>query len=236
MVASSAVITGSLLSVSDQDVAQAMVFYDPDRYGDKELKIATVNKLRQNVRDAIVQDPSMATQFLKIAIQDALSYDASTEEGGPDGRIIEAILSGEPTLAKLKPGALKISEIAKKIKRTTEVTMADVVEFAGAEAIETAGGPRIPIQLGKLESTSKVAISYPDLCGADAAQKVVTAFDKAGLTEREIALLYGALGSMEAAAASFKQEEDDFEENEMGDVAVVGNFISYFVYSCQGLR
>lgn len=150
---SSAMIAGSFL-VGTQD-ANALVYYDPDRYGDKELKIATVNKLRQNVRDAIVADPSMASQFLKIAVQDALSYNSGTEEGGPDGTIIDVILAGDKSVEGLKPGATKISEIAKKIKRTTEVTMGDVVEFAGAEAIETCGGPRIPIQLGKIDPSKR---------------------------------------------------------------------------------
>lgn len=216
---SSAMIAGSFL-VGTQD-ANALVFYDPDRYGDKELKIATVNKLRQNVRDAIVADPSMASQFLKIAVQDALSYNSGTEEGGPDGTIIDVILAGDKSVEGLKPGATKISEIAKKIKRTTEVTMGDVVEFAGAEAIETCGGPRIPIQLGKIDPSKRNSSGkYVDLCKDDAGKEVVSAFVSAGLTEREVALIYGALGSMEASAASFKKEEDDFEENEMGDEAI----------------
>lgn len=213
-------VSAASLILGNGGPAKAAVFYDPDRYGDKELKIATVNKLRQNIRDAILQDPSMASQFLKIAVQDALSFNAVKDEGGPDGTIVNVILGGKPALAGLKPGATKLAEIAKKIKRTTEITMADIVTFAGAEAIESAGGPRIPVQLGKLDPVKAKEFDYPDLCGSDAANKIVEAFNTSGLSEREVALIYGALGSLETTAKSFKKEDDDFEENEMGDEAV----------------
>lgn len=208
-------------------VVNAAVYADPDRYGDKELKIGTVNRLRQNFRDAMLQDPSIAPMFVKVAIQDALTYNAETEQGGPDGSIVADILSDKiPSLSGLKPAALVLDDLYKKIKRSTEVTMADLVGFAGAEAIESFGGPRIPIQLGKLEpkvanKASTSSTNYPDLCSKSAGTEVVDAFLKSGLTEREVAILYGALGSIEKEAQAYKKEEDEEQEpNEMGDVDI----------------
>eukprot|EP00587_Corethron_hystrix_P008022 CAMPEP_0113311404 /NCGR_PEP_ID=MMETSP0010_2-20120614/8654_1 /TAXON_ID=216773 ORGANISM="Corethron hystrix, Strain 308" /NCGR_SAMPLE_ID=MMETSP0010_2 /ASSEMBLY_ACC=CAM_ASM_000155 /LENGTH=334 /DNA_ID=CAMNT_0000167035 /DNA_START=404 /DNA_END=1408 /DNA_ORIENTATION=- /assembly_acc=CAM_ASM_000155 len=215
---------GSTLAAStliQPQEAYATVFFDPDRYGDKELKIATVNKLRQNVRSTILTDPILATQFLRISIIDALTFDASTGEGGPDGTVVSAILGAPASspLVYLKPAATKLFEIATKIKKTTEITMADVVAFAGAESIETLGGPRITIQLGKLDSNKPPKNpSYVDLSTTDG---IVNGFVKAGLSEREVALIFGAIGSMEKIVAATKKDDDDMEEeNEMGDVAV----------------
>lgn len=54
------------------------VFIDTDLYGDKELKIATINKLKQKLRDAINKDNTVAPYMLELAINDALGYNAET--------------------------------------------------------------------------------------------------------------------------------------------------------------
>ena len=54
------------------------VFIDTDLYGDKELKIATINKLKQKLRDAINKDNSIAPCMLELAINDALGYNAES--------------------------------------------------------------------------------------------------------------------------------------------------------------
>jgi len=223
--------TGALftLIVANSQSAGAYVYVDPDRYGDKELKIATVNKIRQNVRNVINGDPSLAALFIKIAIQDALTYDTTTEEGGPDGSIIATILdknNKNPSLVGLSKAAEQLNRIAITNKKTTEITMADVVTFAGAEAIESVGGPRIVVQLGKTDPKRKqtdkpIQIVYPDLCGDSDGAQVVTAFLNAGLSEREVALLYGAIGSIEMVANAVVPEiVEEKEANEMGDVDV----------------
>eukprot|EP00957_Ditylum_brightwellii_P110213 8406652-Ditylum_brightwellii.AAC.1 len=67
-----AAVTASVTYANPPLPSMAVVYVDPDVYGDKELKVATVNKLRQNIRDAINQDPQLAPLFLKVALQDAL--------------------------------------------------------------------------------------------------------------------------------------------------------------------
>lgn len=201
----------------------ASVFVDPDRYGDKELKVATVNKLRQTIRNRILKEPTLAPLFVKVAMQDALTYDSSTQAGGQDGTIISAIIGkgAPPSLESLRPAAFALLDIAKEMKRTTEVTMADVVAFAGAEAIESTGGPRIVVQLGKLDPKPDSAggtDSYLDLENKSNGKAVVDAFLQTGLTEREVALLFGVLGAMETVVSRVVQpKEVEQEENEMGD-------------------
>ena len=40
-------------------------------------QIATVNKLKQKLRNAVATDTSLAVPFLRLAINDAVSYDIS---------------------------------------------------------------------------------------------------------------------------------------------------------------
>ena len=47
--------------------ANAVVYLDPARYGDQELKNAAIAKCRTRVRDAIVKDPSIAPSFFLLA-------------------------------------------------------------------------------------------------------------------------------------------------------------------------
>ena len=202
--------------------SNAIVYTDPDRYGDKELKIAFVNRLRQNLRDVIVEDPTLAPQFLELVIQDALTYDQTTQTGGPDGSILNAVLNNDSdALSRLKPAAQKLQALAADRKRSTEITNADLVTFAGAEAIEAMGGPRMTVQVGKLDPDKPTKRdNYPRL---DVASEALPAFDKAGLNARDVAILYGALAAMNASVKLLKdmksdEETDDFEEdNEMGD-------------------
>jgi len=214
------IATASAITLSAPVIAY--VYEDPDRYGDKELKVSTVNKLRQNIRNIILSDPKLGGLFLKLAIQDAITYNAETGEGGPNGNILEKVLSKDApeSLLELKDAAKVLKGLSSTLKRY-EITIADIVSFAGSEAIETAGGPRAVIQLGKLDPEKRIMLPneyYPNLCGQGS--DVVKAFKRAGLSERDVALLYGALGSMEGIASSSMNKINDIveeEENEMGD-------------------
>lgn len=220
-----AAVTASVTYANPPLPSMAVVYVDPDVYGDKELKVATVNKLRQNIRDAINQDPQLAPLFLKVALQDALTYNAETELGGPDGNVVSIILSPDApsALSGLRPAALRLVDIYQRVKRTTAVTMADLVTFAGAEAIESAGGPRVVVQLGKVDSkglSDKMSKDpkYVDLCGENNGKDIVNAFAASGLNERDLTLVYGAIASMEQVVDDIKPEEEvEEEENEMGD-------------------
>ena len=227
-VASCAVITASL----SPSVASALVYTDPDRYGDKELKVALVNKLRQNLRNSITEDPSLAPKFVELAIQDALTYNPTNQQGGPDGSILVSILN-DNQLPNLKSAAQALVDVGGKTKRTTEITRGDLISFAGAEAIETMGGPRCAVQIGKLDPSKPyrpAADSLPDLNNPT---ETVAAFERVGLGPRDVTLLFAAIEAMkqsvEILQASKKgangdagdDDEDEFEENEMGDPEVV---------------
>ena len=74
----------TLLPLSISSPAAASVAFDPDRYGDKELKIATVNKLKQKLRNAIAGDLTLAVPFVRLAINDGRAGRGGTD-GGKEG-------------------------------------------------------------------------------------------------------------------------------------------------------
>lgn len=77
----------ALALVTTPSSAGAIVYLDPARYGDQELKVAAVAKCKTRVRETILQDPNLGPAFFKLTISDALSYDARSNTGGPDGSV-----------------------------------------------------------------------------------------------------------------------------------------------------
>ena len=207
-------VAAGLAGLATQPV-QAKVYFDLDTYGDKELKIATVNRIKQKLRNAILQDNAVAPNLFKLAVNDALGYIAVTDEGGPDGSIqFEMDQEGNKDLIK----ALQVcKEIKSELQRTNSVSLADIVAFAGGEALETVGSSRCIVQVGRVDAKSSAggkAVPWDNLNVAGWR----AAFDSAGLGPKEIALLGGALGECEritaetvAASTSSEDEPDDAE-------------------------
>ena len=222
----------------------AMVNFDPARYGDKELKIATGTRLRQNIRDAMTKDLKLAPLFIELVIHDALTYNAATGKGGPDGSIISIVLkpnvnvnTPKSSLERLKPAAVAVNDIVERMIRSNAVTYADALSFAGAEAMEYMNGPKTTLQLGKLDGVSADAdttytytYNYPDLFDGNPIE-IIKAFKGSGLTERDLAVLYGGMiavrrateqaiaNSIDTTRTSIQENTD--EENEMGDEQIV---------------
>ena len=134
-------LTTGLITDSTLSRANAKVYFDTDVYGDKELKIATVNKIKQKLRNAILQDISVAPDLLKLAINDALGYDYSTTSGGPDGSIVFEMDRVENK--GLEKALAVVLQVKKDLQRTNTVSLADIVAFGGAEALETVGCGRV---------------------------------------------------------------------------------------------
>lgn len=189
---------------------------DPDKYGDKELKLGTVNKLRQDVRNACGRDLSLLVPLLQLSIADALSYTASPRGGGIDGSILFEM--DRASSAGLERAAATVRQVHKEMQRTNEISYADVTAFAGAAAIEAIGGPRINVQIGRDDvkaaepEGARAGFSWgaPTLAGWRALGK------DAGLTSRELVALVGALGTLELAARPRPASNDSDEEDDDG--------------------
>jgi Peroxidase len=186
--------------VQQPEQANAEVFMDPAMYGDQELRVGTVDTVRERTRRAILQDPALAPSFYQLALLDGLSFDANSQKYGPNGSVIYSVLNskdGGEYLSNLQDAAKVLIQAEKDLKKKTAVSIADCVAIAGAEAIESVGGPVLPVQLGRLEvEKSKVQIPplpLDILAGTRSPQEVRKAFLNAGLTEREMTALLGGL-------------------------------------------
>ena len=211
--------------------AAASVFFDIDRYGDKELKVATVNKLRQNVGDICISQPSLGPEFVKLMIFDALDYDEQTKKGGPDGSVLTSVLSSKTSSPLTKKAATELLNLNNKLKRF-EITNGDMVSFAGAMAIEEFGGPRIVVQLGKMvtpasnsNTNSNNELPFTALDDNADSTILLEAFERSGLTSRELTLLLFTVKAMERSAAQSssknvmgsKIDDNEFTCEECGD-------------------
>ena len=215
-------IIASLLLLSTAQPAAAKVFIDTDLYGDKELKIATINKLKQKLRDAILNDVTLAPLLLQLAINDALGYDAISEDGGPDGSVQFELMKEENK--GLEKAVKVVQDVKKSLQRTNTVSFADIVAFGGAEALETAGCSRLTVQIGrddaKAANTAGKAIDWES--SQIDAKKTRVAFDSAGLEAKDLALLFGALGEvrrvMTETLATKEEASDEESDVDEGDV------------------
>lgn len=194
--------TGALTSFTgNAPAANAEVFFDPAMYGDQELRVGTVDTVRERTRRAILQKPSLAPAFYQLALLDGLSFNAKQQKYGPNGGVIYAVLNSKDNsdyISNLREASNVLIQAEKDLKRKTAVSIADCVAIAGAEAIESIGGPVLPVQLGRMEvEKSKMQVSplpLDILSGARSTKEVREAFRDAGLTEREMtALLSGLL-------------------------------------------
>ena len=131
------------------------------------------------MRETILQDPNLGPAFFKLTISDALSYDARSNTGGPDGSVSgtdagrredRVGVSSAPRprrhtgarrsnvrrrrrVKQLKKVASVLQESQRALSRTNALTFADLVAISGAEAIEAIGGPETTVQLGRTDST-----------------------------------------------------------------------------------
>ena len=154
--ASAAIVSGN------PSRADAVVYLDPAMYGDQELRVSAVDSLRESVRRAILQDSTLCPAFYQLALLDGLSYNAKSGKGGPDGTIVKTVLSSKeetPEIAKLKKACGVLIESCKNLKKLSSITVADAVALAGAQAVESVGGPVLSVQLGRTDGSSKESIS-----------------------------------------------------------------------------
>ena len=190
----------------DPSPASARVFLDPAMYGDQELRVSAVDSLRESVRRALLQKPGLTPYFLELALLDSLSYDAESNEGGPDGSVVRAVMEsrdGGPHSAALRECAVVLIEAKKNLRRLSSITIGDAVAIAGAEAVAAVGGPVLPTQLGRTEAGAGAPIpgSMPPLnllTGEVGNAAVYEAFRTSGLTEREMTALLGCLLSIDS--------------------------------------
>ena len=115
--------------------SDATVFFDIEKYGDKELKVAFINKVKQQFRALYEKKPELLPLMVRVAMTDCLTFDKATGEGGGDG----SILKRADQYPDLKPALDEVIRIKGELQRQIEVSAADVIAFGGGVAIEAVG-------------------------------------------------------------------------------------------------
>jgi hypothetical protein len=195
--------------------ANAEVFMDPAMYGDQELRVGTVDSVRERTRRAILQDPRLAPSFYQLALLDGLSYNAANSKYGPNGNVVYVVLNSKDEseyIVSLKRAASVLVQAEKDLRKKTAVSIADCVAIGGAESIESIGGPVLATQLGRMEPDRKKGIEISSLpldilSGNRPKEEVRNAFRQAGLTEREMTALLGGLLTLQMVEKSRTTED-----------------------------
>ena len=217
MVWGAALSTAASGLVTSPQSANAQVFFDPAQYGDQELRVSAVDSLKESVRRAILQNPKLAPSFYQLSLLDSLSFNADTREYGPDASVIKVVLSAKGTdeyTANLQKAALALVDAEKTLRRKTAITLADAVAIAGAEAVESIGGPVLPVQLGRADAPLQAPVSSIPLdlfTGKYSSTEVTKYFLQAGVTEREMTALLSALLTIENVEKS--RTTDDWKQS-----------------------
>jgi L-ascorbate peroxidase len=130
-----------------------------------------------------------AAGVLRLVFHDAGTFDVGDKSGGMNGSIIYEVDRPENT-GLSKP--LKILRKAKEgIDQVQQVSWADLIAVAGAEAVALCGGPEIPVRLGRLDSsTADPAGKLPEETLDIVALK--RSFSKKGFSVQEMVVLSGA--------------------------------------------
>jgi len=200
-------IGASLISTSAPRPASAQVYFDPAVYGDQELRQSAVNSLKESVRRAILQDPSLVLSFYQLAILDGLSFDSETTDFGPDGRVLVAIQASKnnsPYMTNLKKCCDILLKACISLKKLTNIGIADAIALGGVAAIESVGGPSLSVQLGRTDSKLKKLspLNIMVLSGEVPNDEVANAFRRSGLTDREMTAILGCQLTLEKVQKS----------------------------------
>lgn len=148
--------------------------------------------LHEEIRKVLSK--AKAAGLLRLVFHDAGTFDKEDKSGGMNGSVLYEL--DRPENAGLKK-SLKILETAKsQVDAVEPVSWADMIAVAGAEAILVCGGPKIPVQLGRLDA--KMADPEGKLPEESLdAVALKRRFDRKGFTTQELVALSGAhtLGS-----------------------------------------
>ncbi|XP_020269879.1 putative L-ascorbate peroxidase 6 isoform X2 [Asparagus officinalis] len=141
-----------------------------------------------------VLSKAKAAGVLRMAFHDAGTFDMDENSGGMNGSIVHEL--ERPENAGLKKPFKVLEKAKREIEKSQQVSWADVIAVAGAEAVSLCGGPSIPVRLGREDARmpdpeGKLPEESLDASG------LKRCFLKKGFSTQELVALSGAhtLGS-----------------------------------------
>mmetsp|Transcript_17654 Transcript_17654/g.29980 ORF Transcript_17654/g.29980 Transcript_17654/m.29980 type:complete len:294 (-) Transcript_17654:196-1077(-) len=159
-----------------------------------EKYAATLLACKKHVRD-FINEQNCHPIMVRLAWHDSGTYCARMKKWGADGsiRFKEELAHGANAgLAK----AMSFVEGFKK--KFPELSYADIIQMASAEAISLAGGPEIKMRYGRKDAEQAAVDGHlpaampPFPSGGDAAGHLRAVFGRMGFSDRDIVALSGA--------------------------------------------
>jgi len=192
-------ISSSFLYINVMNAPQSSPSLTPDKL-DAQMKLSS-SLVRKDVSQYLNDDPTVAGGILRLAFHDAATRECdesgTSYTGGPNGSIKYEVGWSE------NRGIARPLRVVQSIYDNTGVndmglSFADCIALAGAESVEFAGGPRISIKLGRLDSSEADAKKRRNvLQGSTDRSLVDTTLPSAGLDSDGLRLYFGALGLSE---------------------------------------
>lgn len=143
--------------------------------------------MKEEVRKVLSK--GKAAGVLRLVFHDAGTFEMDDNSGGMNGSIVYEL--DRPENIGLKK-SLKILEKAKSgVDMVQPVSWADMIAVAGAEAVSVCGGPKIPVQLGRLDSMAPDPEGKLPEESLDASA-LKQCFQRKGLATQELVALSGA--------------------------------------------
>ena len=144
--------------------------------------------------DFMYLSPQMP-QLLRIALSDALTYHSNNEYSGPRGHFNFSKFRKIKVNSGLNKAFKTIKEIQDEGNHITErLSISDLIQIAGASAIEYAGGPYIEMKVGRVDIEDEHLVldhtHFPEL-DLSSSSGIRSRFSKMGFNDEEIVALFG---------------------------------------------
>ncbi|XP_011622459.1 putative L-ascorbate peroxidase 6 isoform X1 [Amborella trichopoda] len=143
------------------------------------------------IRDELrkVMSKAKAAGLLRLVFHDAGTFDLDDDSGGINGSLVFEL--DRPENAGLRKPLKVLAKAKTNIDKIVPVSWADMIALAGAEAVSLCGGPKIPVELGRLDAL------VPDPEGrlpeeSSDASSLKTCFQRKGLSTQDLVALSGA--------------------------------------------
>ncbi|KAL2622123.1 hypothetical protein R1flu_002328 [Riccia fluitans] len=146
-----------------------------------------LEKIREAVRKVVTK--AKAAGVLRLVFHDAGTFNLATSKGGMNGSVVLEL--DRPENQGLNRSVKVLSKVKAALEPDIQVSWADLIAVAGAEALSICGGPKIDVKLGRLDS------SVPDPEGqlpveTLSGSQLRGAFQDKGFSTQELVALSGA--------------------------------------------
>ncbi|XP_059063376.1 putative L-ascorbate peroxidase 6 isoform X2 [Cryptomeria japonica] len=152
-----------------------------------EVEEVEIQAIKSEIRKVLSK--AKAAGLLRLVFHDAGTFDMAKNTGGMNGSIIYELNRPENT------GLERSVKVLQKVKAVLDLAMqvswADLIALAGAEAVALCGGPDIPVRLGRQDKESPDPEGELPVESLNAAG-LIECFQKKGFSTQDLVALSGA--------------------------------------------